>query len=284
MQNEAWFRVGSFITVLAVMMIWEAVLPNRKSPVANTKRWVSNFFLVFCGALVGRLLVPAGLAFVALFANENSFGLLNLIALPHWVAIIVAMILLDALIYWQHRIFHRVPILWRLHRVHHADPHLDASTGLRFHPVEIALSLGVKGLGILLLGVPVEAILLFEIVLNGSAIFNHSNIRLPAWLEKPLRTIIVTQAMHRIHHSQKVSETDSNFGFCLSIWDRLFLSYCNEAKAGDKDIKLGLKEYTREADNTGIGTVLMMPFKAVPLTETALKNTVVKTESTQFKP
>jgi len=264
MQNETWLRIGSFITVLVIMMIWEACMPNRTSPVAKSKRWLSNFFLVFCGALVGRLLVPAGFAFVAVFAAQQQFGLFYLISLPHWTSIVLAVVLLDCLIYWQHRLFHRVPIFWRIHRVHHADPHLDASTGLRFHPIEIALSLLVKALGILLLGVPVEAILLFEIILNASSIFNHSNIKLPDWLEWPLRKLIVTQAMHRIHHSQALQETDSNFGFSLSVWDRLFGSYCQEAAAGDEELILGLKEYTSETSNTGIATVLLMPFRKVP--------------------
>ncbi|MFQ3197294.1 MAG: sterol desaturase/sphingolipid hydroxylase (fatty acid hydroxylase superfamily) [Paraglaciecola sp.] len=264
MLNETWLRIGSFITVLAVMMIWEACLPNRTSPVVNRKRWLSNFSLVFCGALVARLLVPAGLAVVAVFAAGQQFGLLHLIALPYLVSIVLTVVLLDCLIYWQHRLFHRVPLLWRLHRVHHADPHLDASTGLRFHPIEIALSLLVKALGILLLGVPVEAVLAFEILLNTSSIFNHSNIKLPDWLEWPLRKLIVTQAMHRIHHSQVVRETNSNFGFSLSVWDRLFGSYCHQAAAGDDGLILGLKEYASEADNTGIGTILLMPFRKTP--------------------
>ncbi|MFA3789906.1 sterol desaturase family protein [Aliiglaciecola sp. SL4] len=264
MQNEAWLRIGSFLTVLIVMMVWEALLPNRVSPVPRWKRWLSNFFLVFCGALVGRLMVPAGLAVVAIYANNLHFGLLNILALPEWLAIFLSVVMLDCLIYWQHRVFHRVPILWRLHKVHHADPHLDASTGLRFHPIEIALSLLVKALGILILGIPVEAILIFEILLNASAIFNHSNIKLPNWLEWPLRKLIVTQAMHRIHHSQVVKETDSNYGFCLSIWDRLFNSYTKQAKAGDDGLVLGLKEYTDEASNTGISTVLLMPFGDKP--------------------
>lgn len=261
MHNEVWLRIGSFIGVLMIMMIWEACLPNRTSPVANSKRWLSNFFLVFCGALVGRLLVPASLAVVAVLATQQHFGLLNLIVLPPLPAIVVAVVMLDCLIYWQHRLFHRVPVLWRLHRVHHADPHLDASTGLRFHPIEIALSLLVKALGILLLGVPAEAILIFEVLLNASAIFNHSNIKLPNWLEFPLRKLIVTQAMHRIHHSQVKKETDSNYGFALSIWDRLFGSYCHAAATGDDGLILGLKEYASETSNTGIANVLLMPFR-----------------------
>lgn len=261
MHTETWLRIGSFIIVLGLMMIWEARLPNRTSSVANSKRWLSNFCLLFCGALVERVMVPAGLAVVAIFANQQQFGLLHLLDLPYWASIVLAVVLLDCMIYWQHRLFHRVPLLWCLHRVHHADPHLDASTGLRFHPLEIAVSLLVKALGILFLGVPVEAILIFEIVLNASSIFNHSNIKLPDWLEWPLRKLIVTQAMHRIHHSQVVRETNSNFAFNLSLWDRLFGSYCHQAAAGDDGLTLGLQEYSTPGSNTGIKTVLLMPFK-----------------------
>jgi sterol desaturase/sphingolipid hydroxylase (fatty acid hydroxylase superfamily) len=264
MQSETWLRMGSFIGVLAIMMIWEAFIPNRTSAVATSKRWLSNFFLVFCGAVIGRLLVPAGLAVVAVFATKQHVGLLHLVPLPEWLLIALAVILLDCVIYWQHRLFHKLPLLWRIHKVHHADPHLDASTGLRFHPIEIGLSLLIKALAILLLGVPAAAILLFEIILNASAIFNHSNIKLPDWLEWPLRKLIVTQAMHRIHHSQVVQETNSNYGFCLSIWDRLFGSYRPNAKAGDDGLVLGLDEYHSEASNTGIGTVLLIPFRKTP--------------------
>lgn len=266
MLSEAGLRIGIFVTALVVMMIWEASKPNRTSAVANSKRWRTNFFLVLCGAVVGRLVVPAGLAVVALFAAKHNVGLLLFIqgAMPNWISILLGVLLLDCLIYWQHRLFHRVPLLWRLHRVHHADPHLDASTGLRFHPIEIALSLLVKATAILLLGVPVEAVLIFEIVLNASSIFNHSNIKLPNYVEWPLRKLIVTQAMHRIHHSQVAAETDSNFGFSLSLWDRLFGSYCKNASAGDAGLTLGLKEYSKEQNNTGILTVLLMPFRKTP--------------------
>ena len=152
-------------------------------------------------------------------------------------------------------------MLWRIHMVHHADPHLDASTGLRFHPLEIALSLMVKIAAVLLLGAPVLAILIFEILLNATSIFSHSNIKLPVKLDKLLRTLIVTQAMHRIHHSQVIAETDSNFSFNLSIWDRLFGSYTEEAKTGDDAIKLGLKEYSSPKTNTSLKALLLMPFK-----------------------
>jgi sterol desaturase/sphingolipid hydroxylase (fatty acid hydroxylase superfamily) len=220
--------------------------------------------MVFMGSMVARLIVPTGLAAIAIYGQNKNLGIWNQVSISLWLTVPISVLLLDCLIYWQHRLFHRVPIFWRMHRVHHADPHLDASTGLRFHPLEIALSLIVKITAVLLLGAPVLAILIFEVLLNATSIFNHSNIKLPVKLEKSLRTIIVTQAMHRIHHSHVVSETDSNFGFNLPIWDKLFGSYADEAKHGDDGIKLGLKEYPGPETNTNLIALLLMPFRRKP--------------------
>lgn len=264
MINDTWIRLGSFITVLVIMMLWEALRPNRISPVSATQRWLSNFSMVLLGAVVARLLIPTGLAAIAIYAQNNQLGLWNLISVSLWISVPITVVLFDCVIYWQHRLFHRVPLFWRIHRVHHADPHLDASTGLRFHPVEIGLSLLVKMAAVLALGAPVMAILIFEILLNATSIFNHSNIKLPVKVDRLLRTLIVTQAMHRIHHSQVVSETDSNFGFNLSIWDKMFGSYIQDAKEGDDGIKLGLKEYSSPQTNTSLKALLLMPFKQKP--------------------
>jgi sterol desaturase/sphingolipid hydroxylase (fatty acid hydroxylase superfamily) len=264
MINETWIRLGIFMTVLAVMILWESLRPNRLSPVSKGKRWLSNFSMILLGAVVARLMIPAGLAAIAIYAQNNHIGLWNGISVSLWISVPISVVLFDCLIYWQHRLFHRIPLFWRIHRVHHADPHLDASTGLRFHPLEIALSLIVKIAAVLLLGTPVLAILIFEVLLNATSIFNHSNIKLPVKVDRLLRTLIVTQAMHRIHHSQVVRETDSNFGFNLSIWDRLFGSYIEEAKNGDEGIKLGLKEYSSPKTNTSLKALLLMPFKPKP--------------------
>jgi sterol desaturase/sphingolipid hydroxylase (fatty acid hydroxylase superfamily) len=217
--------------------------------------------MVLLGALVARLIVPTGLAAIAVYAQHNQLGIWNQFPITLWLSVPLSVLLFDCLIYWQHRLFHRIPIFWRIHKVHHADPHLDASTGLRFHPLEIALSLLVKIAAVLFLGAPILAILIFEVLLNATSIFNHSNIKLPVKVDKLLRTLIVTQAMHRIHHSEVVRETDSNFGFNLSIWDRLFASYIAEAKNGDDAIKLGLKEYSSPQTNTSLNALLLMPFK-----------------------
>jgi sterol desaturase/sphingolipid hydroxylase (fatty acid hydroxylase superfamily) len=264
MINETWIRLGCFAGVLIIMMLWEGLKPNRRSPVSAKQRWFSNFSMVLLGALVARLIVPTGLAALAIYAQNNQLGLWNLISVDLWISVPVTVLLLDCLIYWQHRLFHRVPMLWRIHRVHHADPHLDASTGLRFHPLEIALSLVIKLIAVIALGAPLLAILIFEVVLNATSLFNHANVKLPSNIEKPLRKVIVTQAMHRIHHSQVVSETDSNFGFNLSIWDRFFGSYTDQAKNGDEGIKLGLKEYSNAQTNTSLKALLLMPFKQKP--------------------
>lgn len=264
MINDTWIRLGVFLSVLTIMLLWESLRPNRLSPVSTRQRWLSNFSLVLLGAVVGRLIIPTGLAAIAIYAQNNQIGLWSHLSVSLWISVPISILLFDCLIYWQHRLFHRVPLFWRIHRVHHADPHLDASTGLRFHPLEIALSLAVKMLAVLLLGAPVVAILIFEVLLNATAIFNHSNIKLPVKIDTLLRSVIVTQAMHRIHHSQIVSETDSNFGFNLSIWDKLFGSYTKDAANGDDGIKLGLKEYSSAQTNTSLKALLLMPFGKKP--------------------
>ena len=262
-------RLSIFLAVLVIMMLWEALWPNRVSPVSRKNRWLSNFVLVVCNSLLARIILPMGLIVIAIYAQQNQLGLINLsfyqsMVIPSWLTIALAVLVLDCLIYWQHRLFHKVPWLWKMHKVHHADPHLDASTGLRFHPLEIALSLLIKFFAVISLGIPAEAIFIFEIVLNASSIFNHANIKLPAKLEWTLRKVIVTQAMHRIHHSQRVAETNSNFGFNLSIWDKLFNSYTAHARLGDDGLKLGLKQYSTEKTNTNLLALLLMPFRKDP--------------------
>ena len=259
--TETWIRLSAFIGILTLMMLWEWRRPNRQSVVNKSQRWLSNFSLMLLGALVVRLIVPTGLATVAIWAQQHNVGLWNYLSIGFFWSVLVSVIMFDCIIYWQHRLFHRVPILWRLHSVHHADPHIDTSTGLRFHPLEIVLSIMIKMLVVLLLGAPLLAILIFEVLLNASSMFNHGNIKLPNKIEKPLRKILVTQALHRIHHSQVVCETDSNFGFNLSIWDRLFGSYIEEAHKGDEGIKLGLKEYASPQTNSSLWALLLMPFR-----------------------
>ncbi|MBB1442111.1 sterol desaturase family protein [Pseudoalteromonas sp. NZS71] len=261
MTNEVWWRLGCFFSILIIMMLLEWQKPARQAPIKSSTRWFANFGLVFASSVIARLVVPIGLTAVALYNQEHGIGLFNQIALPSSLIIILSILLLDILIYWQHRLFHQVPILWRLHRVHHADAHVDTSTGLRFHPIEIVLSILIKLIAVTALGVPAIAVLIFEIALNGLALFNHANIRLPNAIEKPLRLILMTQILHRIHHSQVVSETNSNYGFSVIWWDKLFGSYKGKAKKTDADINIGLKEYPSQNQNASLLGLLTMPFK-----------------------
>lgn len=262
MTNEVWWRLGFFISILVIMMLLEYRHPARQAPIKSRTRWLTNFGLVFASSVVARLVVPIGLTAVAIYNQQHGIGLFNWLDLPYLVVIILSLLLLDVVIYWQHRLFHRIPLLWRLHRVHHADPHIDASTGLRFHPIEIILSIIVKLAVVSALGIPAIAVLIFEIVLNGLAIFNHANIRLPQALEKPLRLVLMTQILHRIHHSQRVSETNSNYGFSIIWWDWIFDSYKGEAAKSDQTLELGLKEFPKAKQNTSLWSLLMMPFKS----------------------
>jgi sterol desaturase/sphingolipid hydroxylase (fatty acid hydroxylase superfamily) len=262
MTNEIWWRLGFFFSILVIMMLLEWQKPARKSPIKSSTRWFTNFGLVVLSSVIARLAVPIGLTAVALYTQQHGIGLFNIIALPNVIAIVLSLILLDILIYWQHRLFHKVPALWRLHRVHHADAHVDTSTGLRFHPIEIVFSIVVKLVAVVVLGVPAIAILIFEIALNGLALFNHANIRLPSAIEKPLRLILMTQILHRIHHSQVVSETNSNYGFSVIWWDKLFGSYKSVAKKTDNDLDIGLIEYPTAKQNASLWSLSMMPFKS----------------------
>ena len=261
MTHELWWRLGFFFSILVIMMLFEWRKPARQSPIKNSKRWVANFGLVFVSSLIARLAVPIGLTAVALYTQKNGIGLFNLIELPNVIVIVLSLILLDILIYWQHRLFHRVPILWRLHRVHHADAHVDTSTGLRFHPIEIILSILIKLIAVIVLGVPAIAVLIFEIALNGLALFNHANIRLPPAIERPARLILMTQILHRIHHSQVINETNSNYGFSVIWWDKLFGSYKSVAKKTDDQLDIGLIEYPTAKQNASLWRLLIMPFQ-----------------------
>jgi sterol desaturase/sphingolipid hydroxylase (fatty acid hydroxylase superfamily) len=261
MNNELYWRLGFFISILAIMMLLEGLKPARQSLVAAKHRWFANFGLVFISSVIARLTVPIGLTALAIYNTEQGFGLFNLIQLPLWLTILLSVLILDILIYWQHRLFHQVPMLWRLHKVHHADSHIDASTGLRFHPFEIVLSILVKLIAVTALGAPAIAVLIFEIALNGFALFNHANIRLPKKLEQVLRFVVITQQLHRIHHSQLPDETNSNFGFSVIWWDKLFASYKPHANETGATLKVGLSQYTATKKNASIITLLLMPFK-----------------------
>lgn len=238
MQHETLIRLAFFLVLLGTFMGWEHVRPLRRQQLPKQIRWPINFALTAINSLVISLLPLSAMA-MAWHAAQHSTGLLYQLALPAWAQLGLGILWLDFVIYWQHRLFHRLPTLWRLHVLHHTDGNLDASSALRFHPLEIVVSLVIKIGAILLMGVPPVAVIIFEILLNGMALFNHANISMPETVEKCLRQLLVTPDMHRIHHSQLPAEMHSNFGFNLSLWDRLFRSYTPQASC--ESFPLGIK-------------------------------------------
>lgn len=236
-------RLGSFGAVLGGMMLWEVLAPRRVLGSARLKRWSTNLGLSLISTLIVRLFVPLAVTGAALWAQSQSIGLFNLVGWSYLVTYPLTLLALDLLIYAQHVVFHRVPILWRIHRMHHADTDLDATSGIRFHPIEILLSIFIKMAAVVALGAPVGAVILFEILLNATAMFNHSNIKLDGHVDAVLRRFVVTPDMHRVHHSVLPSEYHRNFGFNLSLWDRLFDTYRAQPRAGHEGMTLGLSEF-----------------------------------------
>ncbi len=239
---------------------WEVLKPRRQLTIGRLLRWPSNLGVVVLNGLIVRLLVPGAEVGFAVYASTLSLGLLNHVTLPGGLAVLLSIVLLDMTIYWQHRIFHWVPWFWRLHRMHHADQDFDVSTGSRFHTLEILLSLGIKAVVILALGPPPIAVLAFSVLLNSTALFNHGNIKLPHRLDTFLRLFLVTPDMHRVHHSVVRHETNSNFGFNLSIWDRLFRSYIAQPKRGHQEMIIGL-EYFRSVKDQRLDQMLIQPVR-----------------------
>ena len=233
-------RIACFGGIFLIMALLEAGLPRRRLKSSRLKRWPTNWGIVLLDVLLMRLIFPIGGVGLAMLAQEKGWGLFALLGWSGVVAGLITFVVLDLAVWFQHLVSHKVPLFWRIHRMHHADSEVDATTALRFHPIEILLSFLWKGLVIIALGGPVEAVLIFEIVLNGSAVFSHANVRLPLWLDRPLRFLIVTPDMHRIHHSVLPHETDSNYGFYLSVWDRLFGTYVEDPEQGQETMEIGL--------------------------------------------
>lgn len=256
---EPYLRLGIFIGVLLIMMLWEWWRPLRTDQ-KRLRRWPSNLLLVFVNTIVVRLLLPGVTVATAITMQQHQFGLFNWLDFHLALEALLAIILFDAAIYWQHRIFHRIPALWKIHRMHHSDTELDFTTGARFHPVEIILSVLVKIVVITLLGASFWAVLIFEIILNVSAMFNHGNIRLPRKVDKILRKLVVTPDMHRVHHSIFPAEHHQNFGFNLSIWDQLFNSYCAQPHEGHKMMRIGLS-YFRAPKEARLDKMMTQPFR-----------------------
>ena len=259
MDHETVIRLACFFGIFGLMAIWEVAAIRRELTTGKGRRWVGNLGLVLLDTLMVRLLFPTAAVGMALMAEEFGWGVLNLFSVPYWVAVLVSVAVLDCAIYLQHRMFHLIPVLWRLHLVHHADLDIDVTTGLRFHPIEIVLSMLIKLAVVSVLGPPVLGVLIFEVSLNGSAMFNHANVRIPLPLDRVLRWIVVTPDMHRVHHSVDNVEHNTNFGFNLSCWDRLMGTYRDQPAQGHQEMIIGLKSF-RDRTWQALPRILAMPF------------------------
>ncbi|WP_443070152.1 sterol desaturase family protein [Sulfitobacter sp.] len=258
--SEPQLRLIVFLGVLVAMALWELAAPRRRREIPRVIRWTNNLGLVVIDTIVLRLSFPILAVGLAVIAQDRDWGLFNVIEAPGWVAVLVSIVVLDLVIYLQHVMFHAVPVLWRLHRMHHADLEFDVTTGLRFHPVEILLSMGIKLAVVMALGPPAVAVLIFEVLLNATAMFNHSNIRLPILVDRFLRLIVVTPDMHRVHHSIIPEETNSNFGFNLPWWDRLLGTYKAQPKAGHEEMSIGIEQF-RTTRDLWLDWMLVQPIK-----------------------
>ena len=260
MQNEVAIRLTFFFGIFAVMAAWEIVAPRRALTVSKAVRWSNNLGLVFLNSFVVRLLFPAAAVGVAVFATEHGWGLLNYHQLPFALSVVLAVVAMDFIIYLQHVLVHAVPVLWRLHRVHHADLDYDITTGARFHTLEIIISMLIKFATIVVLGAPVLAVVIFEVTLNGMAMFNHGNVSLPRGLDRIVRLFVVTPDMHRVHHSTEDNEANSNYGFNLSIWDRLFGTYIDQPREGHDNMTIGIHKYRDPKQVSWLPGMLALPF------------------------
>ncbi len=257
---EPLIRLSFFAGVLAVLALWEALAPRRTQEVGRVWRWPNNLGVVAVDTIILRILFPTAAVGFAILAEERGWGLLNHLDLPAWSEVLIAVVALDLVIYLQHVMFHSVPALWRLHRMHHADLEFDVTTGVRFHPVEIVLSMLIKIGVVAALGAPALGVLAFEVILNATSMFSHSNVRLPPAIDRVLRWIVVTPDMHRVHHSILRRETDSNFGFNLPWWDRLFGTYRPEPEAGHEAMILGIPQF-RDPKELRLDRMLLQPLR-----------------------
>ncbi len=256
---EPYLRLGVFVGILALMMFVEFLFPRRAKQF-RVRRWPSNLLLVALNTLVLRLILPGATVALALWAEACGIGLLHWLAIPDWLSFLLAVVALDLLIYWQHRFSHQIPVLWRFHRLHHADIMIDVTTGSRFHPVEITFSMLVKLVAIIILGPSAWAVIVFEMLLNGTAMFNHSNINLPLGVDRVIRKLLVTPDMHRVHHSILTREYNRNYGFNLSVWDYLFNSYIAQPEAGHLQMQIGLPCF-REGSESNLVNMMTQPFR-----------------------
>ncbi len=262
LSHEVGVRLAFFFGIFVVMAIWEVLLPCRPLSVPKGVRWANNLGLVVLNSVVLRLLFPAAAVGVAAVTQRHGWGLFNYYDAPVGMALVLSVVVMDLVIYLQHVMVHAVPLFWRLHRVHHADLDYDVTTGARFHPLEIILSMLIKFATILLLGPPLVAVVIFEVLLNATAMFNHSNVRLPTGLDRMLRWFLVTPDMHRVHHSVEDDETNSNFGFNLTWWDRLFGTYRDRPRGGHLGMTIGIHKYREQKLVNRLPGMLALPFVA----------------------
>ncbi len=258
--HEPAIRLGAFAGIFVVMALWEVLAPRRRQAIGRWRRWPGNLGIVVLNSVLVRLLFPTAAVGVALFAETHGWGLLHVLKASNWLAFGASVLLLDLAIYLQHVLFHAVPGLWRLHRMHHTDLEFDLTTGARFHPLEILLSLGIKLGVIVALGAPATAVLVFEVLLNATSMFNHGNVRLPMPLDRLLRRILVTPDMHRVHHSWHPDETNANFGFNLPWWDRLFGTYRAQPRDGHLNMTIGIQQF-RDPRELRLDRMLWQPFR-----------------------
>jgi len=263
LKDERTIRLGAFLAVFIVLAVVEVFAPKRALLTSKPRRWFANLTIVALNPVSVFLLFPILPVGLALFASEHNWGLLNQVALPEWLTVIAAVVVLDLVVYTQHVLFHAIPTLWRLHMMHHADMDIDMTTGLRFHPIEITVSMVFKLSTIAALGAPAVAVLIFEVALNATSMFNHGNISLPQGIDRILRLIVVTPDMHRVHHSVIIRETNSNYGFNLPWWDRLFGTYKSQPAKGHTDMTIGLSQF-RDPQKLSLPRLLILPFVGDP--------------------
>ena len=263
MNTELLIRLSAFIGVLTLMACWEFFAPRRRMSTGKVSRWTVNLSIVALDSVVIRLLFVAGAVSAALLAAERGWGVLNQVSGPLWLEFLLAVVAFDFLLYLQHVMFHAFPLFWRFHMMHHADLDCDVTTGLRFHPVEVALSMGIKLGAVVLIGPAPAAVLVFEVVLNATSMFNHSNVWISPAVDRAIRYVLVTPDMHRIHHSTLPAETNSNFGFNLSWWDLLLGTYRTEPKEGQNGMVIGLEQF-RDPQRLKLMGSLLLPFQGAP--------------------
>jgi sterol desaturase/sphingolipid hydroxylase (fatty acid hydroxylase superfamily) len=263
LSHEPAIRFGFFVGVLALMGFWEWIAPRRPYRTSKKDRWFANLGIVVIDSLALRLVLPVTAVYIASLNESRSGGLMIQSGLPHWLAILIGVMFLDFIIYLQHAMFHAFPVFWRLHMMHHSDLDFDTTTGVRFHPLEVLLSMGIKIGTVFVLGIGPLSVILFEILLNATSLFNHGNVRLPQAIDRVLRFFLVTPEMHRVHHSVIIRETNSNFGFNLPWWDRLFGTYRSGPAAGHEGMTIGLSHF-RDPGELTLPRLLILPFTGNP--------------------